>query len=1061
MKKLSILALLLFTVSFVFSQNIPKGYSEKQNTNNPANKFDYPNIPTGRVLQTNIEEQYSFALESKDPGHQTPHPVSNIIFFDSFSSDKGWTGYEDGFWERDVAQIDEQWNSSRPEFLMPDDDFSLSADSIILGYNIGACHVMGENTPVKTITSPVIDCLWDSLVFLSFRSFSCYQSTDFNVQVFDGFDWHTVWDKWQLWNFSAFSIYSDNQWVYQEFDVSEYAANNEFFQIRFVFKPYTDGNFPGINIDDVTVFSPEQYDIGIIDINPHYDVSLQDSIIPSIRVQNFGYDIITSFEAVYTIDDASGGQVYFETLTYSGILQPSEDTLIHFPGILLSQQGNYTTNAEITTENENITENNSTSESFFANEHTFWSDNFSTEKGWSNYDPDYWERGEAIRSDDITFQSAINCFAPAYDLTQNGDNFLMADNIGNLYSGQINPHYVYSPEIDCSGKTNVILGFAAYCSIESMGKLKLEVRQENGSWAAPSWIIYPFFYDYYQYDWSYYTVDISEYADNNSNLEFRVSQEILINQYFGASFDNFSLSSNFDYDLTTTDFMPKGSFTGDTIYPLATVKNSGVQSIGNFSVDYMIFDVNGNTIFQSTDDFNQTIASGDIYDAKSPNFWIPEIAGTYLLKTWVSNQDDEYPVNDTLESEIKITEPNYGESKIYTYLATGTNDHNTAVISLDCNNSQLGILKSQAKIGDDFFSAADFINGALFSFRAFTQTLFIVFPNGETYEYLNVAGLENGVIGFGYNEFDNKIYYLAIGTTDYKLYRQTLGDGNLELVMNIPANYQYSSFAINSSGDIYATANNPPNNGYLLKIDYQNNIIKLIGNIKRKLKFSQGLGFDKQSDILYGTLFEEVGGGSNPFFARVYQIDTATAELYPLSNYYPGNEQMSYCSFSSDNEDYGINFTITENGNPVYGDTVFINNQELITNINGNVALPLKSGVYKYTVSSSCGETITDILCFFSQQPDDIVVDFDCTTYVNEQIEGYIQLYPNPSDDFINVISNKPAELTIIDYQGRLILKKQLGSQINKIDVSGFFAGIYLFKIKSGSTYVLRKVIIK
>ena len=215
MKKISLTSLFVFLVSFAFSQ------------------FN-PYIPVGKTINSFSEKQYQYSLETIDSHHQVPHPVLNIIFFDDFGTDKGWTGSEEDYWERGITLADleySEWNRSNPDCMMPENDFSSSADSTILGFNIGSCHEIGVVVAEKVITSPVIDCSGKDRVYMSFRSFSCFRaSSEFTIQMYNGYTWQTV--ETTINNVFAY-IYSDQRWVYHEADISEFAANNSEFRFRY------------------------------------------------------------------------------------------------------------------------------------------------------------------------------------------------------------------------------------------------------------------------------------------------------------------------------------------------------------------------------------------------------------------------------------------------------------------------------------------------------------------------------------------------------------------------------------------------------------------------------------------------------------------------------------------------------------------------------------------------------------------------------------------------------------------------------------------------------------
>ena len=76
---------------------------------------------------------------------------------------------------------------------------------------------------------------------------------------------------------------------------------------------------------------------------------------------------------------------------------------------------------------------------------------------------------------------------------------------------------------------------------------------------------------------------------------------------------------------------------------------------------------------------------------------------------------------------------------------------------------------------------------------------------------------------------------------------------------------------------------------------------------------------------------------------------------------------------------------------------------------------------------------------------------------------GTIDIYPNPSDDIINIEIENPnnAIIEIYNVSGTLIFSKVLHSESEKIDISGFSRGVYLVKVKQDSTVIVGKVVVR
>ncbi len=220
-------------------------------------KFQYSNVPDGGEFATvGVENfdgtsgsQFSYNTPSLSNGLAIEFiPKLVTLFFDDFSTPKGWTGYEPGIgWEREVAVAGVAENG----YPDPGVDHSSSSDNYILGFAIGADY---PNSLVeKSIISPPIDCTGQDRVFLKFWRYLNVESNSYDhakVHVSnDGVNWT------QLWENPVFNI-TDNQWTPVVFDISSIAANQRTVYIKFTMGPTNaTGRYSGWNIDDLEVTS--------------------------------------------------------------------------------------------------------------------------------------------------------------------------------------------------------------------------------------------------------------------------------------------------------------------------------------------------------------------------------------------------------------------------------------------------------------------------------------------------------------------------------------------------------------------------------------------------------------------------------------------------------------------------------------------------------------------------------------------------------------------------------------------------------------------------------------
>ena len=79
------------------------------------------------------------------------------------------------------------------------------------------------------------------------------------------------------------------------------------------------------------------------------------------------------------------------------------------------------------------------------------------------------------------------------------------------------------------------------------------------------------------------------------------------------------------------------------------------------------------------------------------------------------------------------------------------------------------------------------------------------------------------------------------------------------------------------------------------------------------------------------------------------------------------------------------------------------------------------------------------------------------------EVNDKLNIYPNPSDDIVNIeIENiDNTILEIYDVNGMLVYSKQPNSKSEKIDISGFSKGVYLVKVKQDKSFMIGRIVKK
>ncbi|MBP1741974.1 MAG: scpA 1, partial [Deltaproteobacteria bacterium] len=169
-----------------------------------------------------------------------------FLFFDDFSTDKGWSGFEMGGWERKPAYA----GSSEVGNPDPAVDRTPTEDNYILGYAIGGDYTNGLSGE-REIISPAINCTGQERVFLKFWRYLNIEGND-RAEIYvsnDRTNWLLVWENPE-------SGVIDSQWIPVVYDISGVAAGEGSVYIKFTMGP-TDpaGCYSGWNIDDLEVNS--------------------------------------------------------------------------------------------------------------------------------------------------------------------------------------------------------------------------------------------------------------------------------------------------------------------------------------------------------------------------------------------------------------------------------------------------------------------------------------------------------------------------------------------------------------------------------------------------------------------------------------------------------------------------------------------------------------------------------------------------------------------------------------------------------------------------------------
>jgi hypothetical protein len=88
----------------------------------------------------------------------------------------------------------------------------------------------------------------------------------------------------------------------------------------------------------------------------------------------------------------------------------------------------------------------------------------------------------------------------------------------------------------------------------------------------------------------------------------------------------------------------------------------------------------------------------------------------------------------------------------------------------------------------------------------------------------------------------------------------------------------------------------------------------------------------------------------------------------------------------------------------------------------------------------------------------EITTSIEENTFLNE---AWSNVYPNPSNNILNVVNDKPFELRLFDIKGQIAYRSTTENKSIQVNTESFVKGMYLLEIKSESGVSRRKVLIQ
>ena len=281
-------------------------------------------------------------------------------------------------------------------------------------------------------------------------------------------------------------------------------------------------------------------------------------------------------------------------------------------------------------------------------------------------------------------------------------------------------------------------------------------------------------------------------------------------------------------------------------------------------------------------------------------------------------------------------------------------------------------------------------------------------------------------------------------------------------------------FALAGISDVYTTAANVNNGGleglYIFKTPSPSSTPNAFGELDEE----QGSPWDWWDNASYDAMFQAVNGAPAGYGAANSLLGN------PNMSAANGNAYLDTVQGYLNPRMYEV-LELTNNSNVlgIYGCTdVNACNYDSSANSDDASCLTdygcMDAIACNYDASATCDDSSCDLP---DGCGDPLYVEYDASvtcsdanacitlisTGINEVIDASTEIYPNPANSFLNIVSNSISINTIAIYNlhGQEVLNTTVNANQIKINTTNLVNGIYIVDIKTDNTSVKRKLIIE
>ncbi len=529
---------------------------------------------------------------------------------------------------------------------------------------------------------------------------------------------------------------------------------------------------------------------------------------------------------------------------------------------------------------------------------------------------------------------------------------------------------------------------------------------------------------------------------------------------------NFVSGQTHDLEIIKIYFPHQYANTQMPIRPVVNVHNNGSATESNYQINIKINDDNSIEVYNSTVNItNANFGSGEWQRINFIENWTPEQDGVYALTTTVILDGDENTSNDILEKNILAEDLNTA----YAW-QSGSNIHPFGAAMFYYNNSYTCEIQPFSEWGDSdtFMAGADFIGNTWYAVQYSYNNSSKIFTI-DTKTGIPTEVCEMNIYGdaFAYDITTQTAYV----TKSSNLFSVDIETGETQFIGE-GGSASYVGIACDNEGNLYGMQGYASSCG-LYSINKTNGEQTLIGETSGlSIMTAQDIAYDRCNNTLYGafagnqfnglykintetgqaTLLEDyansIAGFAIPYIPDVVknmpeegEINVDVLEPTIFVKFQTEITEVDLSQITLSVSDYNLDIDVT-----VDGSYILINNEELLISLSEHtVTIPagsIKTGEYENTDFSwsFTAEEFGNI-----NKPNPVKIDF----------------FPNPTNNFVNINTNKTGVYEIIDMTGKQIISDNIKKGNNIVFLKNQKPGIYFIKIITETEIFTNKLIIK